>query len=152
VLHTGQVRRMSSPTNEHSCLVGLLHAREDQITVVLLLSAAHGAGERELMLSSTLTGTPFDLTVATDSVMSVRSERLNPSPVYGHLSENVLWIARRAHWNRTTWIQTHAARLGLTCGPIRVQSGDHLWWQRARAAENFLAAGQPEREGLNVKG
>ena len=93
-------------------------------------------------------GLPFDLVLRIDGVSTAWNAQLSGTPVVSSLPHPIVELARRGAHLSNEELATEAAVVGLACGELEPQAGDHLWWEIGRAAEHLARLTASCHEGL----
>ncbi len=155
-VEAGQIRRLRTCGNcthsEESPLVAVLTTDPGTSTAVVAdvtSASAEPACVRDLVVGRQRAGLPFDIAIRPDARATVWTAQLAGTVLVGHLPPDIADVTIAAVFMSSPELAAAAAAVGTRVGLAVAQIGDHLWWERGRAAERLARlSGHPAADPL----
>lgn len=152
----GQIRRLRVCGNcahtEESPLVAVLTTDPGTSTAVVADVTSPSADltcVRDVVVGRQRAGLPFDIAIRPDVRATVWTAQLAGTVLVGELPSDIADVAMAAVFMSNQELEAVAAAAGTRVGLAVTQIGDHLWWERGRAAERLARlSGHPAADPL----
>ena len=130
-IKVGEIRRiidMELRNDSRLVVIVSINRADESVEVVLVNNLLEIATPRDVLLSTQLTGAPFELVLLPDFTTRVWKQQLDSSPVYGSLGEDKIkcWISEN---NSESIIKTDNSDLR---GVYLPEFADHVWLFRGK--------------------
>jgi hypothetical protein len=130
-IKVGEIRRiidMELRNDSRLVIIVSINRADESAEVVLVNNLLEIATPRDVLLSTQLTGAPFELVLLPDFTTRVWKQQLDSSPVYGSLDEDKIkcWISEN---NSESIVKTNNSDLR---GVYLPEFADHVWLFRGK--------------------
>ena len=130
-IKVGEIRRivdMEFRNDSRLVVIASINRADESAEVVLVNNLLEIATPRDILLSTQLTGAPFELVLHPDFTTRVWRQQLDSSPVYGNLDENEIkcWINEN---NSESIVKTNNSDIR---GVYLPEFADHVWLFRGK--------------------
>lgn len=150
----GQIRRvvdMDLRNDSRLVLVCKVNIEDDSAYVTLVNNLVEIATERDLLLSTLITGANFDLALLPDFKVRVWKEQIEQSPIFGSVNSKEMSEIDNFHVPSVLNKENLSAQLKLLdIGSYIPEYGDHVWKFRSDEIDAITALGHFENQQVST--